>query len=94
MPSSNAFNLRRDSWRCGQYSVLGAAASRPMCVFIHKIDTWDLKGDPSKVADCFYLFLPRMRPALLGAPGGSIPVTALLGHHAAVASGDGSLRSV
>ena len=62
VPNSNALYLRRDSWHCGQWRVLGAAAPRLMCVLIHKIDTWDLKGDPS---DRFYLFLPRMRPALL-----------------------------
>lgn len=65
-----------------------------MYVLIQKIDPWYLKGVPSKVADRFYVFLPCMLAASLGAPGGFMPVTASLGQHAACASSDGSLRSV
>ena len=65
-----------------------------MCVLIHKVDTADLKGDPSKVADRFYVFLHCMRPVSLGAPGGLIPVAVLFCHRVTVALDDGNLRSV
>jgi hypothetical protein len=52
------------------------------------------EGRPVEGADRLSVFLPCMRPASLVAPGGFIPATGLLGHHAALASGDGSLRSV
>ncbi len=92
--SGNAFKLRRDSCHCGQCRGLGAAAPRLMCLHIRKIGTWDQKGNPQKVGDRFYVFLPCMRPASFGAPAGFIAVTGLLGHHAVWAAGDGSLRSV
>src|SRR5690349_8082919 len=65
VPSSNAFNLRSNSRHCVQCRVMGAAAQRMMCVLIHRIDTWDLKGDPSKgprtsMCSCPACVLPRL----------------------------------
>jgi len=64
------------------------------CVLSHKIETVDLKSAPSKMAGRFYLLLHCMHPASLGAPGGFIPISALLAHRVTAASDDGSLRSV
>lgn len=65
-----------------------------LCVLSHKIETVDLKSAPSKMAGRFYLLLHCIHLASLDAPGGFIPISALLAHSVTAASDDGSLRYV